>query len=150
MKKLQNGRLVAWVAVVCVCLAAWGNGAAVTKVEKTKVVPRCQAVFADGTQCSNTVGDGECFCWRHHGVTRAVGESAHQVGDGMTQAASATRTWATNAWAGTKSGAASAWDATKQTMGEIKDGIRDFLVGNDGVAQPTNAADASPAGKGAK
>ena len=112
-----------------ICAAALAKNA--VQLAATKSVPRCQAVLDDGTQCKNEADADKKFCWRHRGAAKAVGDAAHDAGEGMKGAWDATKSWSTNAWEATKHGVETAVDATKDAAESARIGIVEFFGGVD-------------------
>ncbi len=71
------------------------------------------------------------MCWRHRGAAKAVGDAAHEAGDGMKAAWAVTKSWSTNAWASARSGVEAAVDATKGAAESARVGIVELFGGVD-------------------
>ena len=117
------------------CLAA-GAATNAVRLAATKSVPRCQAVLSNGGQCENEADPDTKLCWRHRGAAKAVGDAAHDAGEGMKTAWTATKSWSTNAWEATKHGVGTAVDATRDAAESARVGIVEFFGGVDAPKKP--------------
>ena len=117
------------------CLAA-GAATNAVRLAATKSVPRCQAVLSNGRQCENEADPDTKLCWRHRGAAKAVGDAAHDAGEGVKTAWTATKSWSTNAWEATKHGVGTAVDATRDAAESARVGIVEFFGGVDAPKKP--------------